>query len=98
MAFVDVKKAFDSVCHQSILVAATCLRVPMPFLGYIRELYSDVMTTLRIGLELSSGPITLGRDVRQGDPLSWTAQGQSWRICGRHCFLRNNPPGAAVTR
>ena len=69
VAFVDVKKAFDAVSHQSILVAAARLRVPTPFLGYIWELYSDAVTTLRIGLELSS-PIRLGRGVRQGNPLS----------------------------
>ena len=38
VAFVDVKKAFDSVSHQSILVAAACLGVPTPFLGYIHVL------------------------------------------------------------
>ena len=69
VAFVDVKKAFDSVSHQSILVAAARLGVPPPFLGYIRELYSNVVTTLRIGPDVSS-PIRLGRGVRQGDPLS----------------------------
>ena len=69
MAFVDVKKAFDSVSHQSILVAAARLGVPPPFLGYIRELYSNAVTTLRIGPDVSS-PIRLGRGVSQGDPLS----------------------------
>ena len=55
------KKAFDSVSHRSILVAAARLRLPPPFLGYIRELYSNAVTT---------GPISLGRGVKQGDPLS----------------------------
>ena len=69
VAFVDVKKAFDSVSHQSMLVAAARLGVPAPFLGYIRELYSDAVTALRIGPQRSA-PISLGRGVRQGDPLS----------------------------
>lgn len=56
---MDVKKAFDSVSHQSILVAALRVGVPLPFLGYIRELYSDAVTTLRIGQERSD-PIKLG--------------------------------------
>ena len=47
IAFMDVKKAFDSVSHQSILVAAARLGVPPPFLGYLRELYSDAQTRLR---------------------------------------------------
>ena len=59
VAFMDVKKAFDSVSHQSILVAALRVGVPPPFLGYIRELYSDAVTTLRIGQERSD-PIKLG--------------------------------------
>ena len=69
VAFVDVKETFDSVSHQSILVAAVRLRVPPPFLGYVPELYSDVVTALRIGSQLS-GPIRLGRGVSQGEPLS----------------------------
>ena len=69
VAFVDVKKAFDSVSHQSILVAAARLEVPPPFLRYIRELYSNAVTTLRIGPDVSA-PIRLGRGVRQGNPFS----------------------------
>ena len=67
VAFVDVKKAFDS--HQSMLVAAARLGVPPPFLGYTRELYSNAVTTLRIGTDVSA-PIGLGRGVRQGHILS----------------------------
>ena len=48
VAFVDVKKAFYSVSHQSILVAAARLGVPPPFLRYIRELYSNEVTTLTL--------------------------------------------------
>ena len=69
IAFMDVKKAFDSVSHQSILVAAARLGVPPPFLTYLRKLYGDAQTRLRIGTELSE-PIKLGRGVRQGDPRS----------------------------
>ena len=64
-----MKKAFDSVSHQSILVAAAGLGIPLPFLGYLRELYGDAWTRLRIGTELSE-LIKLGRGVRQGDPMS----------------------------
>ena len=69
VAFLDVKKAFDSVSHQSMLVAAARLGVQPPFLRYIRELCSNAVTTLRIGPDVSA-PISLGRGVRQGDPLS----------------------------
>ena len=69
IAFMDVKKAFDSVSHQSILVATAGLGIPLPFLGYLCELYGDAWTRLRIGTELSK-PIKLGRGVRKGDPMS----------------------------
>ena len=69
VVFVDVKKAFDLASHQSILVAAACLGVPPPFLGYICGLYSNAVTTLRIGPQRSD-PIKLGRGVRREDPLS----------------------------
>lgn len=47
IAFMDVKKAFDSVFHQCILVAASRLGIPPPFLGYLREPYGDAWTRLR---------------------------------------------------
>ena len=55
-----MKKAFDSVSHQSILVAATRLGIPPPFLGYLRELYSNAQPRLRIGFDQSE-PIKLGQ-------------------------------------
>ena len=69
IAFMDVKKAFDSVSHQSILVATAGLGIPLPFLGYLCELYGDAWTRLRIATELSE-PIKLGQGVRKGDPMS----------------------------
>ena len=69
IAFMDMKKAFDSVSHQCILVAASRLGIPLPFLGYLRELNGDAWTRPRIGTKLSE-PIKLGRGVRQGDPMS----------------------------
>ena len=68
IAFMDVKGGLR-LSYQSILVAATCLGVPPPFLTYLRELYGDAQTRLRIGTELSE-LIKLGRGVRQGDPMS----------------------------
>ena len=56
------KMAFDSVSHRSILVAAARLGLPPPFLRYIRELYGNAVTTLRIGSDVS-GPISLGNPL-----------------------------------
>lgn len=64
IAFMDVKKAFDSVSHQPILVAAARIGLPRPFLGYLRELYRNAQIRLRIGTKLNE-PIRIERGVRQ---------------------------------
>ena len=69
IAFLDIKKAFDSVSHESLLLAARRMGVPSPMLGYLGELYRDAWTTLHIG-STHSEPIKVSRGVRQGDPLS----------------------------
>ena len=68
IAFVDVKKAFDSVSHQSIILAAK-LGAPPALLLYLAKLYSDAWTTIRAGGERGEA-IRSGRGVRQGDPMS----------------------------
>jgi len=69
LTFIDVKKAFDSVSHDSIILAVRRLGVPECFLQYIGSLYANVQTRIRVDGELSD-PIMVGRGVRQGDPLS----------------------------
>lgn len=69
IVFLDIKKAFDSVSHQSLILAAKRMGIPPPFLGYLGELYGDAQTTLRIGPDRSE-PIQVAQGVRQGDPLS----------------------------
>ena len=42
IAFLDIKKAFDSLSHESLLLLATArMRVPSPMLGYLGVLYRD---------------------------------------------------------
>ena len=53
IAFVDVTKAFDSVSHHSLLIAAERLGVPPPFLTYLSSLYGGAQTVLRIGPQRS---------------------------------------------
>jgi hypothetical protein len=69
ITFIDVAKAFDSVSHQSIIIAARRMGVPEIWLEYIRNLYSGGTTRLRVGVTLGA-PIQVRRGVRQGDPLS----------------------------
>ena len=79
VAFVDVKKAFNSVSHQSILVAAAHLAVPPPFSRFIRELHSNAVTTLRIGptLALPSG----SAEVSGSATLSASTFSTLWLTC-----------------
>lgn len=69
LAFVDVRKAFDSVSHETIVSAAERVGVPPRCLGYLTSCYTGLRTTLRVGKERSE-EISVGRGVRQGDPLS----------------------------
>ena len=69
IAFLDVSKAFDSVSHESIFLAAASARIPDPLVRYIRSVYTRSQTQLRVNGSLSQA-ISVNRGVRQGDPLS----------------------------
>ena len=69
IAFLDIKKAFDSISHESPFLAARWMGVPTPRLGYLGELYGDGWTCLRIGPDRSE-PIRVSLGVRQCDLLS----------------------------
>ncbi len=69
LVFIDVKKAFDSVSHQSVMKAAYRLGVPDPLLTYIHEYYNDCITIFTVSNESSDAVIT-SRGVRQGEPFS----------------------------
>ena len=69
IAFLDVKKAFDSVSIDSVLLAADRAGAPPPLLDYIRDFYANSTTRLKVGDELST-LIRVLQGVKQGDPLS----------------------------
>ena len=69
IAFLDVSKAFDSVSHESIFLAAASAGIPDPLVRYIRSVYTGSQTQLRVNGTLSQA-ISVNRGVRQGDPLS----------------------------
>jgi hypothetical protein len=69
ITFIDVRKAFDSVSQESIILAALRMGVPKRLLDYLKDLYEDNTTQLRFGTTLSE-TIECRQGVRQGDPLS----------------------------
>lgn len=68
LATLDISKAFDSVSHDSILVAARRLGMPELFITYLSELYKNCYTNIRLGEQTRR--VHIRRGVRQGDPLS----------------------------
>ena len=71
VTFVDVRKAFDTVSHESVVKAAERIGFPPALVTYIRCLYTGGVTRLRVGGGRALGAlIHPSRGVRQGDPLS----------------------------
>ena len=70
-AFIDLKKAFDSVSHSAIFSALLKLGIPTDFVGYLKYIYAHARTFL-VFKSFIHGPVYPTRGVRQGDPLSPT--------------------------
>ena len=69
LCFLDVKKAFDSVSHQSLILAAARMGMPSTLLSYIAELYTNSTTVLSSN-GVTSEPVSVRQGVKQGDPMS----------------------------
>lgn len=67
-ACIDVRKAFDSVKHASIIRACRSFGLPDDFIDYIQDVYRDGFT--RIDMKGMPRNIRLNSGVRQGCPLS----------------------------
>ena len=65
VTFIDVAKAFDSVSHQTLIIAARRVGVPDIVLEYIASLYTGTTTRIKVG-KLLSDKIHVQRGVRQG--------------------------------
>lgn len=66
---LDVRKAFDTVCHGAICGVLRERGLPLGMVDYLSALYRTAAVRLEVDRELS-GEIFPGRGVRQGDPLS----------------------------
>ena len=69
LCFLDVKKAFDSVSHASLILACRRAGVPEPLVSYIESIYREAKIALRVGGQLGE-IIRVLQGVKQGDPLS----------------------------
>lgn len=65
---IDIRKAFDSVSHSSILSTMTRLACPRPFVEYVKWVYDHATTNLHYGGHKQKVKVLKG--VLQGDPLS----------------------------
>ena len=65
MAFIDFKKAFDSVGHPAIAQACDRWGLGAEFRSYVRNIYGQAKTKLDEETEA-----TISRGVLQGDPMS----------------------------
>lgn len=70
LAFIDYKKAFDTVTHDSVWNSLTDQGVSEVYINVIRNLYCNNIG--RIKLERLGPVFPIMRGVRQGDPLSPT--------------------------
>lgn len=70
-AFIDFRKAFDTVPHGALLHVAEKAGVRGRCLSFIRALYSNPTLQVRVG-DKATESIPLEQGVRQGDPLSPT--------------------------
>lgn len=68
IATLDLRKAFDSVSHKTILDTITELGFPKSFINYVESLYTDSRTTLQYNS--INTVLNVKRGVLQGDPIS----------------------------
>lgn len=68
IATLDLRKAFDSVSHKTIIDTITALGCPKPFIRYVKALYTDSKTTLQYGSR--DNILKVNQGVLQGDPIS----------------------------
>lgn len=68
IATLDLKKAFDSVAHGTVIETIELLGCPFPFVKYMKDLYGQASTTIQY--EGTDTPVKIRRGVLQGDPLS----------------------------
>jgi len=70
LAFIDFRKAFDSIKHNSLLLALKNQGLPPRMINLINKLYNGVQA--RISTDVMGEYFKIGKGVKQGDPMSST--------------------------
>lgn len=68
IAFVDYKKAFDSISHESIWESLKAVNINEKYINILSNIYNN--STSRVKLDRVGKTINIKRGVRQGDPIS----------------------------
>lgn len=69
VAFVDIAKAFDTICHQHIIMGLVQRRVDPPIIHLVSKIYKNIITYIDTIRE-KTDPIEILTGVKQGDPMS----------------------------
>ena len=67
--FVDLRKAFDTVCRDLLLHKITCLGISGNFFNCLTDMYRNSIAHIKIS-KLLSPNIDIGKGTEQGHPLS----------------------------
>ena len=67
--FVDLRKAFDTVCRDLLLHKITCLGISGNFFNCLTDMYLNSVARIKIS-KLLTPNIEIGRGTEQGHPLS----------------------------
>ena len=70
IAFLDMRKAIDSVSHAAIWTACKRVGIPGHLINYCKAFYARRSTEIVLGKDKLSDRITPRRGIAQGDPLS----------------------------
>ena len=68
IAFLDIRKAFDTVSHETLIKACERSGVPQPLVRYLSNVHKGNTTRLKEDVLDRDIPVNVG--VRQGDPIS----------------------------
>jgi hypothetical protein len=70
MAFIDFKKAFDSVDRDKLWTIMSSKGILTHLITIIRKIYMENITRVNAGNGISEGFRVITQEVRQGCPLS----------------------------